>query len=391
VGPHPAVAAIRLAVRRTLTDLVAEAGTTFSAPTRAPRTRPAALTQPLGQTAAGQTAVGQTGTALAEATTLIGNARRHPSGLPRTPAAPGSPLVLVAVSGGADSMALAIATAFEAPKLGLRVGAVTIDHGLQEGSAARAQLVADRLRQLGLDPVEAIPVRVGHQGGPENAARDARYAALDEAAERHQALAVLLGHTRDDQAETVLLGLARGSGARSLAGMPAQKGRYHRPLLELDRAATRQACTAQSIPVWDDPHNSDPAYTRSRVRHEVLPVLEKHLGAGVVEALARTARLFRDDADALDQWAALAERDLRTAEGALDVAKLSELPPAVRRRVLRRAALRAGSPAGDLFARHLETVDLLVTGWRGQGPLHLPGGVEATRRCGTLVFRRQSD
>jgi tRNA(Ile)-lysidine synthase len=173
--------------------------------------------------------------------------------------------------------------------------------------------------------------------------------------------------------------------------MPAQKGRYRRPLLELDRAATRQACSAQSIPVWDDPHNADPAYTRSRVRHEVLPVLEKHLGGGVVEALARTARLFRDDADALDQWAALAERDLRTAEGTLDVPKLAELPPAVRRRVLRRAALRAGCPAGDLFARHLESVDLLVTGWRGQGPLHLPGGVEATRRCGTLVFRRQSD
>ncbi|MFD9128756.1 tRNA lysidine(34) synthetase TilS [Kitasatospora sp. NPDC059571] len=374
MGPHPAVAAIRLAVRRTLADLAAEAGVTVAA--RAPQSRraPAPALVPAGP-----------------ATALIGNARRHPSGLPRTPAAPGSPLVLVAVSGGADSMALATATAFEAPKLGLRVGAVTVDHGLQPGSAERADLVAARLRELGLDPVEAVPVQVGRAGGPENAARDARYAALDEAADRLGALAVLLGHTRDDQAETVLLGLARGSGARSLAGMPAQKGRYRRPLLELDRAATRQACSAQSIPVWDDPHNADPAYTRSRVRHEVLPVLEKHLGGGVVEALARTARLFRDDADALDQWAALAERDLRTAEGALDVDKLAELPPAVRRRVLRRAALRAGCPAGDLFARHLESVDLLVTGWRGQGPLHLPGGVEASRRCGTLVFRRQGD
>ncbi|MFE4518889.1 tRNA lysidine(34) synthetase TilS [Kitasatospora sp. NPDC056783] len=380
MGPHPAVAAIRLAVRRTLTDLAAEAGSTFTAPVRQPREcRP--RERPAGAPLVGA-AVGST---------LIGNAARHPSGLPRTPAAPGSPLVLVAVSGGADSMALAIAAAFEAPKIGLRVGAVTVDHGLQAGSAERAAQVADRLRSLGLDPAEAVPVEVGRTGGPEAAARDARYAALDEAAERHGAVAVLLGHTRDDQAETVLLGLARGSGARSLAGMPAQKGRYRRPLLELDRAATRQACTAQSIPVWDDPHNCDPAYTRSRVRHEVLPVLEKHLGGGVVEALARTARLFRDDADALDQWAALAERDLRAGDGALDAAKLAELPPAVRRRVLRRAALRAGCPAGDLFARHLETIDLLVTGWRGQGPLHLPGGVEATRRCGTLVFRRQGD
>ncbi len=378
MGPHPAVAAIRLAVRRALADLVAEAGTTYIAPARAQR-------QPV-PAAAGS----------APATVLIGNARRHPSGLPRTPAAPGSPLVLVAVSGGADSMALATATAFEAPKLGLRVGAVTVDHGLQDGSADRAQQVATRLRALGLDPVEAVPVRVGRQGGPEAAARDARYAALDEAAERLEALAVFLGHTRDDQAETVLLGLARGSGSRSLAGMPAQKGRYRRPLLELDRSATRQACTAQSIPVWDDPHNADPAYTRARVRHEVLPVLEKHLGGGVVEALARTARLFRDDADALDQWAALAEkdlyrRDLRDGDGSLDAVRLAELPSAVRRRVLRRAALRAGCPAGDLFARHLESVDLLVTGWRGQGPLHLPGGVEVTRRCGNLVFRRQGD
>jgi tRNA(Ile)-lysidine synthase len=178
--------------------------------------------------------------------------------------------------------------------------------------------------------------------------------------------------------------------------MPAQKGRYRRPLLDLDRSATRQACAAQSIPVWDDPHNLDPAYTRARVRHEVLPVLEKHLGHGVVEALARTARLFRDDADALDQWADRAEKELYRRDphdgpGVLAVAPLAELPSAVRRRVLRRTALRTGSPAGDLFARHLETVDQLVTGWRGQGPLQLPGGVEVTRRCGNLVFRRQND
>ncbi|MDH6133874.1 tRNA(Ile)-lysidine synthase [Kitasatospora sp. MAA4] len=381
MGPHPAVAAIRLAVRRALADLVAEAGTALTTPASPIRAIAAATA---------------TATAASPATVLIGNARRHPSGLPRTPAAPGSPLVLVAVSGGADSMALATATAFEAPKLGLRVGAVTVDHGLQDGSAARALQVVERLRALGLDPVEAVPVRVGRQGGPENAARDARYAALDEAAERHQALAVFLGHTRDDQAETVLLGLARGSGARSLAGMPAQKGRYRRPLLDLDRSATRQACTAQSIPVWDDPHNMDPAYTRARVRHEVLPVLEKHLGNGVVQALARTARLFRDDADALDQWADLVEkdlsrRDLHDGTGTVDAVRLAELPSAVRRRVLRRTALQAGCPAGDLFSRHLETVDLLVTAWRGQGPLHLPGGVEVTRRCGNLVFRRQGD
>lgn len=361
MGPHPAVAAIRLAVRRTLADLAAQAapGGTFAAP---PPTPPRQVSS-------------------------------DPTRLPRTQAAPGAPLVLVACSGGADSMALAVATAFEAPKLGLRAGAVTVDHALQPGSADRAREVSDRLRDFGLDPVEAVTVAVGRDGGPEAAARTARYAALEEAAARHGALAVLLGHTRDDQAETVLLGLARGSGARSLAGMPAAAGRYRRPLLEVDRAATRQACAAQGVVVWDDPHNADPAFTRSRVRHEVLPVLEKHLGGGVVEALARTARLFRDDADALDAWADQVERELRDPadpEGALDAGRLAALPAAVRRRVLRRAAVRAGSPSGDLFARHVEAVEQLVTGWRGQGPLHLPGGVEARRRCGRLFFRTQT-
>ncbi|MGC0315404.1 tRNA lysidine(34) synthetase TilS [Kitasatospora acidiphila] len=390
MAPHPAVAAIRLAVRRALADLAAEA-VASGAPAPIP-----AVNRQTAQSRLPATVPPTAPAAGSPATVLIGNARRHPSGLPRTPAAPDAPLVLVAVSGGADSMALASATAFEAPKLGLRVGAVTVDHGLQDGSADRARQVAERLRAFGLDPVEAVTVQVGRHGGPENAAREARYAALDAAAERHRALAVFLGHTRDDQAETVLLGLARGSGARSLAGMPGRKGHYRRPLLDVDRAATRQACAAQSIPVWEDPHNLDPAYTRARVRHEVLPVLEKHLGAGVVEALARTARLFRDDADALDQWAERAEQDLyrrdpHDGRGSLSVAELGLLPAAVRRRVLRRVALRTGSPAGDLFARHLETVDSLVTGWRGQGPLQLPGGVEVTRRCGNLVFRRRTD
>ena len=206
-------------------------------------------------------------------------------------------------------MALASALAFEAPKLGLRAGGITVDHGLQPGSDLRADEVVLRLRELGLDPVESIAVTVGRDGGPEAAARDARYAALDAAAERHGAAAVLLGHTRDDQAETVLLGLARGSGIRSLSGMAAVSGgraarRYRRPFLQLDRQTARKACMVQSLPVWDDPHNADPAYTRSRLRHEGLPALEKALGKGVVEALARTAQLSRDDADALDTWAA---------------------------------------------------------------------------------------
>jgi len=385
MGPHPAVAAIRLAVRRVLNDVAAQVPDTFTAggsgAERRARTGPVpAPFHPVGDVDPE-------------------HAKRR---TPRPRPAPDAPLVLVAVSGGADSMALAAATAFEAARMGLRAGAVTVDHGLQQGSTARAVEVAGRLRALGLDPVDALGVRVGRGwaaahggggtrqggGGPEAAARDARYAALDSAAERHGARVILLGHTRDDQAETVLLGLARGSGPRSLSGMAAATGRYRRPFLDLDRSTTRQACAVLDLPVWDDPHNTDPAYTRARVRHEVLPVLEKHLGGGVVEALARTARLFRDDADALDAWAAQVETEAADADGLLDARRLAEVPPAVRRRVLRRAAIRAGSPAGDLFARHVEAMDLLVTDWHGQGPLHLPGAVELRRRSGRLAFRR---
>ncbi|MEU0133837.1 tRNA lysidine(34) synthetase TilS [Streptomyces sp. NPDC006296] len=356
MGPHPAVAAIRLAVRRVLHDVITES-------TR--RTEQAGRAE------------------LAEA----GAGARH-SGLPERPDAP---LVLVACSGGADSMALASALAFESRKLPVRAGGITVDHNLQPGSGLRADEVVARLAEMRLDPVEAVAVRVGRAGGPEAAARDARYAALDAAAERLGAAAVLLGHTRDDQAETVLLGLARGSGIRSLSGMAAASGpagRYRRPFLQLDRQTARKACLVQSIPVWDDPHNIDPAYTRSRLRHEGLPALEKALGKGVVEALARTAQLSRDDADALDTWAAEAAGSVRDDAGRLECAKLAVLPPAVRRRVLRRAVIDAGSPAGSLFARHIEEVDRLITGWRGQGAINLPGRVEVRRQGGRLVIRQ---
>ncbi|MEE1773703.1 tRNA lysidine(34) synthetase TilS [Streptomyces sp. JV185] len=359
MGPHPAVAAIRLAVRRVLHDVLTEHTRSTEHTRRTPHPE------------------------FAEA-----GAGRQRAALPERP---DTPLVLVACSGGADSMALASALAFEARKLDVRAGGITVDHGLQDGSDDRAAEVVDRLTDMRLDPVEAVAVQVGHEGGPEAAARDARYAALDAAAERHGAAAVLLGHTRDDQAETVLLGLARGSGIRSLSGMAAASGpagRYRRPFLQLDRQTARKACLVQSLPVWDDPHNIDPAYTRSRLRHEGLPALEKALGKGVVEALARTAQLSRDDADALDTWAAEADRAVRDDAGRLECAKLYALPPAVRRRVLRRAAMEAGSPAGSLFARHIEEVDRLITGWRGQRAINLPGRVEAMRQGGRLVIRQ---
>ena len=299
--------------------------------------------------------------------------------------APGD-LVLVACSGGPDSVALAVALAHEAPRAGLRAGAVTVDHGLQPGSGERASDVARQLKDLGLAPVEVATVTVGGSGGPEGAARAARYRALDEAADRLGATAVLLGHTRDDQAETVLLGLARGSGARSLAGMPPARGPYRRPLLDLPRDTVRAA--ADGHPTWADPHNDDPAFARTRVRRELLPVLERELGPGVAAALARSADQLRADADALDDWAALALSQVRGADGGLEVTALASLPTAVRTRVLRRAAIDAGSPPSDLSAGHVRELDRLVTDWHGQGPLDLPGGVAAARSCGTLALSR---
>ncbi|MEW1562276.1 tRNA lysidine(34) synthetase TilS [Streptomyces sp. NPDC093509] len=387
MGPHPAVAAIRLAVRRVLHDILTE-----HPPTPDTRRTPArGAARPCVPDAERVPAPGTRRSMTVPAGAPL---EQPPATSPRPRQGgdePPAPLVLVACSGGADSMALASALAFEAPKLGIRAGGITVDHGLQPGSDLRADEVVLRLTELGLGPAESIAVTVGRDGGPEAAARDARYAALDSAAERHGATAILLGHTRDDQAETVLLGLARGSGIRSLSGMAAVSGadgRYRRPFLHLDRQTARKACMVQSLPVWDDPHNTDPAYTRSRLRHEGLPALEKALGKGVVEALARTAQLSRDDADALDTWASQAEASVRDAAGLLECAKLYALPPAVRRRILRRAAIEAGAPAGSLFARHIEEIDRLITGWRGQGAINLPGKVVAQRQGGRLVIRQ---
>jgi tRNA(Ile)-lysidine synthase len=302
-------------------------------------------------------------------------------------------LVLVACSGGADSLALASGVAFEAPRLGLLAGGVTVDHGLQDGSAEQAASAAEQLTRLGLEPVLICAAKVAQRAhdqsgypGPEAAARAARYGALDRAAESSGAAAVLLGHTLDDQAETVLLGLARGAGARSLAGMTEVSGRYLRPLLGITRAQTRQACAAQGLNPWQDPQNSDPAFSRTRVRHDLLPALEAALGPGIPAALARTARLLRADADLLDHLAAQAAGQLADGGQGLAVAGLAALPAALRGRVIRTAAIDAGCQPGSLTERHVSELDALVTGWHGQRWADLPGGLRGVRRYGRLLF-----
>ena len=327
---------------------------------------------------------------------------------------PPGALVLVACSGGPDSLALAATAAFVAARIGLRAGAVIVDHGLQPGSAVVVGAAGVECLRLGLDPVRIVRVDVGADGGPEAAARAARYDALEAAAAELGAAVVLLGHTLDDQAETVLLGLARGSGARSLAGMPARRGPFRRPLLGLRRADTLAACAALGLSPWHDPSNRDPdperdpGPRRSALRHRVLPVLEDVLGPGVAVALARTADQLREDADALEALAADLLARARLAPGlasalapptapapapaaGLDVVALAPAPDALRRRALRAAAIDAGCPAGALLRAHVLALDELVSAWHGQAGVDLPGRIRAVRACGRLTFHTPLD
>lgn len=298
--------------------------------------------------------------------------------------------VVVALSGGADSLALAAAAAFEAPKRAITAVSVTVDHGLQEESAEVAATAAATAQSLGL-AARVVRVAVNPGAGPEAAARDARYHALDAIAREVAAVGILVAHTLDDQAETVLLGLARGSGAASLQGMApvTERGdgcRILRPLLEVRRETTRAACAAQGLDPWLDPHNADPRYTRVRVRETVLPTLERELGPGVTEALVRTAAQLREDADAFaDMIDEIIEDVVEHAEAgiSLSVGALAANPAALRHRLIRHVV---AAEFGQSLSRS-QTLDVarLVTDWRGQGPIDLPG-CRAARVNGRIEF-----
>ena len=291
-------------------------------------------------------------------------------------------LILVAVSGGPDSMALAAGVAFEGPRLGLRIAAVIVDHQLQKVSGEVAARTAAKLQEIGFAEVRVVKVTVG--GTNEAAAREARYHALDELAIELDAAHVLLGHTLNDQAETVLLGLARGAGARSLSGMRSANGRYLRPLLGISRETTLAA--SEALDPWHDPHNESEKFTRVRVRQTVLPVLEEELGPGVAEALARTAEQLREDADYLDEIA-LAEYHSLVALGPtylqLPIAGLAELQKPIRFRVLKHAIEVLG---GKPQRVHLVAVNELIDDWHGQKELTLPG-VRVVRKSEQLELK----
>lgn len=274
----------------------------------------------------------------------------------------------VALSGGPDSLALTAVAAAMRPTT-----ALIVDHGLQVGSAQVAEIARRQALELGCVDAQVIPVIVGVEGGPEAAARTARYAALADARGRDP---VLLGHTLDDQAETVLLGLGRGSGARSMAGMRPHDPPWCRPLLGVRRAVTGDACNELGLTPWLDPHNSDSRFTRARLRAQVLPLLEDVLDGGVAEALARTAIALRENTELID---ALAEQALpgATADAGLDVAALAALAGPVRLAVIRRWLIDGGGRG--LTDLQIRAVDRLVTAWRGQGGVAIGSDLRGQR------------
>ncbi|MTA01068.1 MAG: tRNA lysidine(34) synthetase TilS [Actinobacteria bacterium] len=296
--------------------------------------------------------------------------------------------ILLAVSGGADSLLLAAATNLEANKVGIQLSALVVDHQLQNGSGEVALGAQKKLIELGITEAKISQVEVisnASSGGTEAAARRARYEALDAEADRIGAVAIFLGHTEDDLAETVLLGLARGSGTRSLSGMAFHVGRYVRPFLELTRAQVLSACKESGIEFWSDPQNEELSFARVRVRNEILPKMEKEIGPGISKALARTSRILREDADALDLiagdiFASLAD----PAE--IPIESISELPIAVRKRVIKRAIEAMGAPT--LSAEQILEVDALVGAWKGQGAVALAGGITARRDSGRLTLSK---
>jgi tRNA(Ile)-lysidine synthase len=290
-------------------------------------------------------------------------------------------LILLGVSGGADSLALAFTTQIEAKKLAIRTIAIVVDHQIQTGSADIAKKVCEILNSGKIES-QIVKVKVEVTDGVEASARRARYEAFEKIAKDMNASALFLGHTKDDQAETVLLGLARGSGARSLSGMATRNGIYVRPFLRNSRAETLKACKELGLEPWNDPHNEDLSFLRVRARKKVLPIMESELGPGIADALVRSAQLLRDDADTLDYLA----NQFWSEDKSLEIAALEKLPKAIRSRVLRLALAEKG--ALQLSAEQIGQVEALISNWKGQGEVSLPAGVKVSRISGRLTLSK---
>ena len=297
---------------------------------------------------------------------------------------PGQKL-LVAVSGGADSLALAAACEFEAKKLGVKIAAAVIDHSLQKGSDKVAAQTAETLAALGFEEVVVKKIAVGKAGGPEAAARSARYTALETIRQKTKSHFIVLGHTSSDQAETVLLGLVRGSGSKSLSGMSEKTGFLLRPLLGIERATTETFCKDSGIKYWSDPQNKDEKFLRVMIRKHVLPFLEKQLGGSVAASLVRTSDQLREDNAYLESQADKSFKKYAKVSGSgisIDAKALEKLPAAILNRIIKKALDSFGSESSRT---HVLAVSDLVLSWHGQKPLALPG-VRVVRKGNTISF-----
>ena len=292
--------------------------------------------------------------------------------------------VILGVSGGADSLALAASCSALQDELSVTFVPVIIDHQLQVGSGEVAQAAKAACQTLGLTAAEIHQVEVTQNGdGVEAAARKARYEALRKSAEQHEAVGIMIAHSLNDQAETVLMRLSRGSGTRSLAAMSADKDGIWRPLLDVTRADLRISLDHYGLTVFDDPHNLDRRFTRVRVRLDVMPALRAALGDDVDFALARTAALSFDDAQALDALAAGLRAEAEVA-GELVIAALAQAPRALVSRVVKTWLESRGVPIGALSFEHITAVTRLIIDPRVGSTVRVAGGVEVVRQSGRL-------
>jgi len=297
--------------------------------------------------------------------------------------------VSVACSGGADSLALASAALFEGNRADINVIACIVNHNLQEGSMEVALRTKRVLTEIGFDVVEIMDVHIQQNSlGMEAAARNARYGALTEFATKHNVALTMLGHTLDDQAETVLLGLARGSGAKSIAGMPtlSPDDKYLRPLLGITRKETVAYCEDVGLDYWSDPQNLDTKFSRVKVRLNVLPVLEEELGPGIASALSRTAEILQDDLEYLEAQADDAFKEITTTTNnsvVIDTEGLEKLPKALATRVIHKSLSLLGTEPAKV---QIDAVMELVTNWHGQKPLTLPS-VRVERKGKEIILK----
>ncbi len=280
--------------------------------------------------------------------------------------------VVVGCSGGPDSLAL-LALAVDA---GLEPIAVYVDHGIREAGAHEAEVVADAASRLGAGfDTRHVTVELG--ANLEARARSARYDALEDARAAHRATAVMVGHTADDQAETVLLNLLRGSGAAGLAGMPSRRGHVVRPLLGVRRADLQEVCRKRALVPVSDPSNQDLAFRRNWIRHEVLPLLEKIADRDLTPVLVRQADVLRSESELLDGLA----RSAWPGEAGAGARDLAALPLPLARRAVR---CWLGPPPPSLD----EVDEVLAVARRERRAVDLAGGRRVRCSAGVLHFER---